>query len=64
MIEMKALVFLITVFLTSPVLSAEAVNPPRPAPVAIGQIGISIVVPPREEPTDPEKQNEGVEETE
>lgn len=64
MIGMRALVFLITVFLACPVWSAEAVNPTRPAPVAVGQIGISIVVPPRDEPTESEKHNEDGEETE
>ena len=61
---LRASALLITLMLAPASFAAEAVNPPRPAPVAVGQIGISIVVPPREEPADskPEESEQASEE--
>jgi hypothetical protein len=49
---LATILLLTSTVLTSPLWGAEAVNPPRPAPVAVGVIGISIVVPPRDSTSD------------
>jgi hypothetical protein len=56
---LATILLLTSTVLTSPLWGAEAVNPPRPAPVAVGMIGISIVVPPRDSAADQlERKNE------
>jgi hypothetical protein len=52
---MRAATILIATLLACPSWGAEAVNPPRPGPTSEGKIGISIVVPPRDQaPVDEE----------